>query len=396
VRSSKALRQQEAAHRLVDSAYALSAGEFDRALAGYDRVIELAPESRDARFGRAMTLLQLDAGPGSVETALADLEIIDRTGPEMAGVHALRGRLLAREGRPVESERELALAASIEPRLAIDHQILGDLDRGRGKCEDAIPHYDAAVRAEPQMAWALLQRGYCLRALGRLERARVDYEVLSRVWSEHALSHNNLANVLGDLRLFDDAFASYGRALEIDPDNATIRFNYGSTLYAAGRLDDAEGELRRVLAVDPDSSRTRNQLGRLLDRAGRLAEAAAEFRQVIDREEARPEGPDPARLGLAYLNLCDVQLRRRDLAGAERPCARSVEVSPGQADPHYNMATLRMLLGDREGALEHLERDVALGDHDHEYLLEDPVFPPLHDDPRFREIVESMRAGSHR
>jgi Flp pilus assembly protein TadD len=133
-------------------------------------------------------------------------------------------------------------------------------------------------------------------------------------------------------------------------------------------------------------------LGRLLARSGRLPEAAAEFEQLIELEEARPAGADRDRLAEAYVNLCDVQLSLRDLGGAERACTRSLAMFPGEADPHYNMAMLRMLLGDPDGALDYLEEDVALGDRDHEYLLGDEVFLPLRGDPRFQGLVETMRA----
>jgi Flp pilus assembly protein TadD len=393
VRSTTMLRRQEVVERLVDATYALSAGDFDRALAGFERVIALRPEHLDARFGRAMTLLQLPEVADSADTALGDLASVARLSPGMASTHALRARLLQREGRLDEARRELSLGASIEPRMAIDHQILGDLQRDQGDCAAAVGHYDAAIRIEPQMAWALLQRGYCLKRLGRLEQARTDYEILSRVWPDHAISHNNLANVLAGLKLHEDAFASYERALEIDPGDVTIHANYGDVLLTAGRHDEAERQLREALRLEPDHSRARSDLGLLLVRRGRLAEAAAAFEEVIAREEAREGGADPDRLADVYINLCDLHLTGRDLEAAERACSRSLELSPGEPVPHYNMAMLRMLRGDRDGALNSLRRNVELGDRDHAYLLEDEVFRPLHGDARFRELVETMRAG---
>jgi tetratricopeptide (TPR) repeat protein len=393
-RSSRILRLREANERSIDAAYAMSTGDFDAALAGFGRVIDLDPERLDARIGRAMALLRTADAPATLETALGDLEAAARVRPGLASVAALRSRLLDRAGRRDEAARERALAAATAPRLPIDHQVLGDLSRYDGDFGAAIQRYDEALRLDPQMPWALLERGYCLATLGKLDRARVDYEVLSRLWPDHWMSHNNLANLLKELGLLEEAFATYERALEIDPRAALVHFNYGTALLGVGRLDEAERRLRRALELDPAISPARNQLGRLLVKRGRLEQAAAEFSEILRREESHPGGPDTGAHGRALRNLCDVRLQQKDLVAAEPVCRRSVELFPDEPIGYYNLAMLRMLSGDPEGALAHLERDAELGDTDFDYLLGDEVFAPLRADRRFQALVQRMRRAA--
>ena len=127
-------------------------------------------------------------------------------------------------------------------------------------------------------------------------------------------------------------------------------------------------------------------------KTGRLEEAGVAFQEVIRREMAQAE-PDAGHVGLAYVNLCDIALIRRNLEDAGPTCATAVEWRPNSATTHYNLAVFRMLSGDRTGALDSLKRDVDLGDSDHVYLLEDDAFLPLHGDPRFKALIEEMRGS---
>ena len=88
-------------------------------------------------------------------------------------------------------------------------------------------------------------------------------------------------------------------------------------LRAAGRRDDAEAIARRILAAAPDDGPTLRLLGVMRDEAGDHAAAADLF-------------------------------------------ARVVELSPDDADAHYNLATAFLALARAEDAVTHFRRAVAL------------------------------------
>ena len=50
--------------------------------------------------------------------------------------------------------------------------------------------------------------------------------------------------------------------------------------------------------------------------------------------------------------------------------------------------------GETDGALDSLEKDVELGDTDHEYLLADEAFAPLRAHPRFRALIRRMSGAA--
>ena len=93
----------------------------------------------------------------------------------------------------------------------------------------------------------------------------------------------------------------------------------------------------------------------------------------------------------AWLNKCDVQIELRRLDDAVATCARAVELEPGDPINHYNLAGVHALRGEVEEAVEHLKRDVELGDTEWRWLAEDPWFEGMRDEPRLQAILEEMK-----
>ena len=51
---------------------------------------------------------------------------------------------------------------------------------------------------------------------------------------------------------FEEAFAEFKRAIELDPFSAILNTNLGFALYFARRYDDAIVQLKKTLEIDPN------------------------------------------------------------------------------------------------------------------------------------------------
>lgn len=113
----------------------------------------------------------------------------------------------------------------------------------------ALAAYDEARKRLPNSALVYEYRGFVLRRLGRWQEAEASYkkaieldprdvQLLTTVGNEFYLY----------LRRFDDALASIDRALLIAPDAVGEHANKAVVLQAAGRIDEA----RQELALIPD------------------------------------------------------------------------------------------------------------------------------------------------
>ena len=136
-----------------------------------------------------------------------------------------------------------------------------------------------AVR--PNYAEALHSRGVALQALKRFDQALASYDRALAVRPDYAKALNNRGNVLQALKRFDEALASYDRALAVRPDYTDAINNRGNALRALKRFEEALGSYDQVLAIRPDYAEALNNRGNVLKELGRLEEALASYDQAL-------------------------------------------------------------------------------------------------------------------
>ncbi len=98
-----------------------------------------------------------------------------------------------------------------------------------------------------------------------------------------ARAHHGLANLLVDLRRYEEAEREYRGAIACDPPDVSCHFELARLLYLyLARKDEAEIEYRRALAYKPDDALAHHQLATLMVGSGRTAEAIVELRRALD------------------------------------------------------------------------------------------------------------------
>ena len=113
----------------------------------------------------------------------------------------------------------------------------------------ALAAYDEAQKRLPNSALMHEYRAFVLRRLGRWQEAEASYK---KAMELDPLDVQLLAAIGNEfylyLRRFDDAIASVDRALQVAPEGAGEHANKAQILQAAGRIDEA----RQELALIPD------------------------------------------------------------------------------------------------------------------------------------------------
>ena len=91
-------------------------------------------------------------------------------------------------------------------------------------------------------------------------------------------------------------------------------------------------------------------------------------------------------LGYAYARSGEKDQALRTLSELQELKKRS-----GSGDVSYDLALVEIGLGNRDEALAWLEKEYQQRDDDGLLWLKmDPIFDPLHTDPRFQELVRRM------
>jgi tetratricopeptide (TPR) repeat protein len=187
---------------------------------------------------------------------------------------------LLEAARYAELETAARELLDVQLQSAVLWQLLGVARARQGK--DPLHALAMAVRCAPEDATPHLNLGNALARLGRLDEAFASYRRALEVDPAFAEAHNNLGQLLLERGRADDALISCRQALRIRPDFAPAHQNLGKALVRLGLFDEAATSCRRAIAIQPEFAEAHNTLGSALLGLGRPQEAIASFRRALD------------------------------------------------------------------------------------------------------------------
>jgi TolB-like protein/Tfp pilus assembly protein PilF len=141
---------------------------------------------------------------------------------------------------------------------------------------------DRAMALAPEAGESWIAQGsYRYRVQRDFAGALAAYQEAQKRLPNNALVYQYMAYVQRRLGRWQDAEASYKRALALDPRDVQLLSSMGSEFYNyLRRFDDALAMTNRALEISPDSESTRGNKANVLQSAGRLSEAAQELARV--------------------------------------------------------------------------------------------------------------------
>jgi len=291
----------------------------------------------------------------------------------------------------------------------------------------AVRQYDAAIALEPANAlawsgladaWAILgetkaiapsesfprSKAAALRALeldAQQPEAHVSLGLVRWFWewdwagaeSEfrralelapgYAMAHTWYGYLLSGLGRPEEALAEMRLALELDPLSLITLTAAGGAYFYAKRYEESVALHRRILDIDPEFMPARGDLGRALEYSGRTIEAVEQYQRAIQLAGMSMQGVS-AGLANAFVLAGRTDEARAMLAELSRQRAERY-VSP------WALASIYAGLGEREEALQWLER--AFDEHDSSlvWLRVHPRFDALRDEPRFQALLARLK-----
>jgi protein O-mannosyl-transferase len=158
-----------------------------------------------------------------------------------------------------------------------------------GRLSDAVSHYEAALRIDPNLAEVHFNLARALQETpGRSDEALAHYGEAIRLKPDYVEAHYNLGYMLQSIpgRL-GDAARQFEETLRLKPDDAGAHFSLGCALQAEpGRLNDAIAHFKEAVRLRPDFVEARCNLGNTLDSEGRVQEAIAQYAEAVRQRPA--------------------------------------------------------------------------------------------------------------
>jgi Tfp pilus assembly protein PilF len=173
--------------------------------------------------------------------------------------------------------------------------------------------------------------------LERFDEALASYNRAISIKPDNPEAYYNRGVLFFNLERFEDAIASYDRAIAIKPDYIQAHNNRGNTLKELKRLSEALGSFDRAISIKPDFADAYFNRGNTLRDLNRFDEALASFDRAASIRQD---------FALAHYNKCILlqELKRYDEARASLD--RVLEAKPDYADAQASKAELLLLMGD--------------------------------------------------
>jgi tetratricopeptide (TPR) repeat protein len=216
-----------------------------------------------------------------------------------------------------------------------------------GRWDEAVAHYEEALRLAPKDANAHLNLGVVLHQQGRKDEAVAHYKEALRLNPKEAKAYYNLGRILLEMSKLDEAMRYFEQAVRLDPKNAQAYAAFGGALLTLGRFADARDATRRCLDLLPKHHSERAPVTRQLQRCERMLALEGHLQAVLEGQEK----PASAAERLEFGQLCQMLKR---YAAAARLYGDAFAADPKR--PHdlrvahrYNAACCAALAGCGQG-----------------------------------------------
>lgn len=295
------------------------AGDLDKALVAYGRVIERDATHVEARVARAGIFLDL----GRFTDAAADIAALAKASPKEPRAAYLRALLAERDGKTEEVRKALRDVTTLIDPVPIDF-----------------------IRYRPQL---LMLNGLAHFGLNEHEKAKGYLESFQRVQGNTPAAKLLARIYLGEARN-DRAVEVLETYLKAHPSDGQAKILLGTALQAKGQDARAVSLMKQALELR-DAPEFRTVLGLSLMRSGQADSAIPEL------EAALAQDPGQAQAATALVGL---YLRTGQTAKAVKLAESMVKRRPASADFHNLLGVAKRQAGNRIAARAAFEQAVKL------------------------------------
>jgi tetratricopeptide (TPR) repeat protein len=257
-----------------------------------------------------------------------------------------------RAGMLAEAEQLYRRVLEHRPGSFDCQHLLGVISYQRGNCLEAVRQIDAALKINSRVADAHLNRGNALLRLKRFDEALASYDKAIALKGERDPALLNCrGTVLRNLGRLDAALADLDAAIALRPDLVEAYNNRANVLKDMERLEAARADYDRAIALKPDNADAFNNRGNLHKLLDQPDQALADYERAIALK------PDYAE---AFYNHGTIlyELDRYDAALPR--LSRAIELKPDYAEAFYNRGTAQMALRRIDQALDDFAEAIAL------------------------------------
>lgn len=275
------------------------------------------------------------------------------------------------------------------------HLCLGLLLDGTGQYEKAAEQFQQAVQLDPVNDRAYAALGQAFQHLNQPDKAEDTYKRAIAMRPQYWRGYLQLGSFYITQAEYDKAAAEDRRATELDPDSYLAFNNLGAASLYAGKDEEAAQAFSKSISIRP-SRYAYNNIAVALFHLHRFPESVRNYKEALklDDNDYQTWG----NLGDSYYYGGDKQNAAEAYKKAISLAEPQLKLNPRDAGVLADLASYHSMLGDRQAALDYLDRSLALGHGDKELLLNAAVvYNQLHETgPALEWLSKALAAGYSR
>ncbi|MGZ8271173.1 MAG: tetratricopeptide repeat protein [Methylophilus sp.] len=264
-----------------------------------------------------------------------------------------------------------------------------EFDQGKralqhGAYQLAEKHFSNALKIKPDSIEIRAHLAYVFSITKQYSKATNELKVLLKTNINLAQTHHNLANVLFEQQLYDDAVVHYQSSLKIDPNSIDTLIDFGACYHKMSLLDNALSILNTAYSLNKNHPRMLHLLGVIyaenenydvalsfLEKAANLApkqtvyrlcfasvleKASLEFEAEIEYHSCCESNPNHLE---AFVQYGKFLLSNRYHDEALECFSRAEQLAPRNLDVRQNIAQCYLDMGNTESAIKVLNNSLA-------------------------------------
>lgn len=331
-------------------------GDYPAAIRDYRKVLELRPDTVEARVNLGAALSHIGDFDGAIamyqsalpsisqknpvllnlglayykksdfRNAAEQFEIVHKAQPEDVRVAILLGDSDLHLDKPATAVTLLEPLENRNSRNLDFEYVYGSALIKAGKRRDGVAHIEK-VAEQGKSADAYLLAGSTLLQLNEFEQARRDLDAALQLDSKlpniYTLA-GTARDKTGDVKEAETAFRE---ALKINPDDFDANLYLGAILYKRREVDEARPYLDKAIQLNPSSSMARYEYAMLKSTSGQFEDAARELEKLVKDD---PDWLEPhVELASLYYRLHRTADGAKERETVERLTAEQQKRGPG-------------------------------------------------------------------
>jgi serine/threonine-protein kinase len=283
-------------------------------------------------------------------------------------------------------------AIELDPKFALAHSALGGcyvnrVMKGLGQAGDhekARVAFSSALALDPMLLEARMHMVFIYLTEGNKEKAREEVELLREEYPNDVGVHFVRGVVARLDSQYDRALRSFDRMTRLNPaERVVVSYNRARVFMYQRRYEDALLELDQGAAMEPEHPLIKVFRARVLYCRGEV-DAATRILQDVLQSHPQMDGIRP------ILAIC-LSAQGQHTKANEQLTHQVRLAAEADYDISYWLASAYLLQGRHVEAFKWLETAIRLGNENYLWFESDPSWSDMHDDPRFKELINRIK-----